>query len=140
MNEYMLRKETQEAIESGINAIRSLEDARAELKKASSWGLLDMLGGGMITGLIKHSKLENANSCLDDARYELQIFTKELSDVSGYYDLDLEIDGFLQFADFFMDGFLADFLVQNQIRKTIDKVDKAIYHVDSIVRRLISAQ
>ena len=46
------------------------------------------------------------------------------------------VGDFLTFADFFFDGFLADILVQSKIRQAQDRIDDAIYRVESVLRQL----
>ena len=55
----------------------------------------------------------NAEREVQEAKYALQKFSKELRDVSGYSSI--HINDFLTFADFVFDGFLADVLVQSKI-------------------------
>ncbi len=59
MTEIEIR-EIREAIDAADNALLHLRSARKYLDSASNWGLLDMFGGNLITGLVKHSKMGNA--------------------------------------------------------------------------------
>ena len=121
--------EIREAIDAGERALRSLYSAQDKLKGARGWGIFDMLGGGFISDLIKHSKME-------EAKYHLQRFRKELSDVNGNFNLQLNVGGFLSFADFFFDGFVADYLVQSKISEARRQVDDAIAKVSRILEDL----
>ena len=56
----MRTREIQEAIAAADVALDHLERARRSLSSASGWGLFDTLGGGFISGLIKHSKMSDA--------------------------------------------------------------------------------
>lgn len=56
----MRTREIQEAIEAADVALDHLERAKRCLSSASGWGLFDTLGGGFISGLIKHSKMSDA--------------------------------------------------------------------------------
>lgn len=66
----------------------------------------------------------------------LEVFQRELRDVSIRIDLDMEIGGFLTFADFFFDGILADYLVKSKISDAKDEVEEAITQVTQIVAGL----
>ncbi|MCR5755564.1 MAG: hypothetical protein K6G30_12235 [Acetatifactor sp.] len=123
-------KEIREAIEAADNALEHLRSARRYLDSASNWGLLDLFGGGLISGFMKHSKMSDAEHELDNARYALQRFSKELRDVSGYSSI--HIGDFLTFADFFFDGFVADILVQSKISDGKRQCDEAIRRVEVI--------
>lgn len=133
MDEVM-RRETQEAIMAGERALRSLEIAQEKLNSARNWGIVDLLGGGFITDMIKHSKLNDASSYIEDAKRDLRIFQRELRDVS--ISLHMDIGGFLTFADFFFDGLVADFLVQSKIAEIREQVQEAIYQVERMLREL----
>ena len=124
------RKEVNEAIHAADDAIFYLERARKSLNSAGNWGLLDLFGGGTISGLIKHSKLGNAENDIEAARYSLRKFSQELRDVNGLNAAN--IGGFLTFADFFFDGFVADILVQSKIGKAQRQCDDALRQVRQI--------
>ncbi len=130
------RKEVQEAIGAADNALYHLNNARRYLGSAGNWGLLDLFGGGMISGLIKHSKMRDAEYQIELARDAVQAFSRELQDVSGYSSI--HIDGFLTFADFFFDGFLADVFVQSKIGDAKRQCDDAIRQVEMIRAELAS--
>jgi len=130
------RKEIDEAISAADDAIIHLERARGCLNSAGNWGLLDMFGGNVITGLFKHSKMANAEREINDARYALQRFSKELRDVSGFSSI--HINDFLTFADFFFDGFLVDVFVQSKIADAKKQCDEAIRQVRSIRSQLVA--
>lgn len=132
----MLEQEVREAIAAGERALWSLRQAREDLASARGWGIADLLGGGMITGLIKHSRLNDASAHMEAARSDLHRFQKELKDVSGYPELHLNIGDFLTFADFFFDGLIADYMVQSRIADARSQVDQAISHVERILSDL----
>ena len=88
--------------------------------------------------MIKHSKLGNASASLEEARYDLQIFQRELSDVHIPQNLQINVNGFLSFADFFLDGLIADYLVQSRINDAREQVEDAIERVEMLLRDLKS--
>lgn len=136
MEGYNLQKEMNEAIQAGENALCSLRAAREELQKAGNWGIVDLFGGGFVTNLIKHSKMDNASHLMENAKYDLKKFQKELRDVTINTNLSIDCGGFLTFADFFWDGVVADWLVQSKINDAKRQVDDAIAQVEKILRRL----
>ena len=85
---------------------------------------------------MKHVKIGDAKSSLNQAKYDLERFSRELSDVRDLQGLDIEIGDFLTFADFFFDGFLADIMVQSKIKQAQQKIDDAIYRVETVLDRL----
>jgi hypothetical protein len=134
--DYDIEKEKREAVEAGYRALQSLNSAKAELNSAKNWGLVDLFGGGMITGMVKHSKMGNAQRYMEQAKYDLSRFGKELNDVNMAYDLNIDVGGFLSFADLFFDGVVADWLVQSRINDARRQVDDAIWKVQEAINRL----
>ena len=127
---YDFEKERNEAIDAGERALSSLQAARGELQSAGNWGLLDLFGGDMISGLVKHSKMGNAQKYMEEAKYNLQSFSRELQDVNMTHNLNLNV------GDFFFDGLVADWLVQDRINEARNQVEDAIQQVEDIVRHL----
>lgn len=132
-NEIM---EIREAIVAGERALDSLYAAKDQLKGARGWGFIDLFGGGFLTDVIKHSKMNQASKCMENAKYHLQIFQRELNDVNLSLNLRMEIGGFLSFADFFFDGFVADYLVQSKITSARNQVEDAIVNVTNVLEAL----
>ena len=130
------RKEINEAIVAGDMALKSLYAAQEKLDSAKGWSWLDLFGGGFFTDMIKHSKMEEAFRFMENAKYNLKIFQRELSDVHLSLDLRMEVGGFLSFADFFFDGIIADYLMQTKIADARDEVENAIYQVQQVLNEL----
>lgn len=128
--------EIREAITAGERALSSLYAAQNKLKSARGWGIFDMLGGGLLSDLMKHSRMNDASSYMEAARRDLEIFKRELADVSTSYNLRMDVDGFLTFADFFFDGLIADYLVQTKISQAREEVEEAIVKVSKILAEL----
>ena len=135
-NGYDRNKEIREAIAAGERALSSMRAAQNSLDSARGWGILDMFGGNLITGLIKHSKVSDASRYVDAARRDMAYFQNELQDIQDLQGLDIRIGDFLTFADFFWDGFLADILVQSKINDARKKIADAINRTESVVRKL----
>ncbi|MCI8639174.1 MAG: hypothetical protein HFG41_08545 [Coprococcus sp.] len=133
---YDLEREKQEAINAGRRALGSLRAAQEDLNSAKNWGIWDMFGGGFITTMLKHSKMDDAKQNMEQARYDLRAFSQELRDVSMFYNLDIETGDFLSFADWFFDGFVVDWMVQDRINKAHEQVAEAIRHVEHILSEL----
>ena len=133
---YDIEKEKREARLAGERALGSLRRAQAELGSAKNWGLVDMFGGGMFTTMIKHSKMDNASSYMEQAKYDLQTFRRELGDIAQVADFGLDTGDFLRFADYFFDGFVTDWLVQDKINQARSQVDDAIRRVERILGQL----
>ena len=79
---YDIEKEKREAIEAGRRALNSLSAAKENLNSAKNWGLVDMFGGGFFSTMLKHSKMDHAKQNMDQAKYDLRNFSRELNDVN----------------------------------------------------------
>ena len=133
---YDREKEIDEALTTGNIALSCLEEARSMLNGAGGWGVIDILGGGMISTYMKHKKMRQAQKLVNEARNALRNYGRELGDVQGIGDVDVEVGELLRFADYFWDGFLADVMVQSKISKARREVDAAINRVRETQRRL----
>lgn len=137
MNEvYDRNKEIREAIRAGECALDSLKEADRQLSSAGTWALIDIFGGNTFSGLMKHMRVNNASRYVDDARRDMAAFRDELGDIRDLENLNVDIDGFLTFADFFFDGFVADIFVQSKIRKGQQQEREAIRRVEDILSSL----
>lgn len=136
MDNNMMNKEVREAINAGERALYSLREAQNNLQSAKNWGIFDMFGGGFLADVMKHSKMNNASTYMENAKYDLQVFQRELRDVYINLDMKVDVSGFLSFADFFFDGIVADYLVQSRIGEARRQVDSAIYQVENILADL----
>lgn len=131
-----MKKEVQEAIRAGEQALQRLNGAGEKLGSAEKWGIFDMFAGGFFSSYIKHAQIKEAESLLEQAKQELQVFQRELSDVGEALHLQIEIGDFLTFADFFLDGFVTDYLVQSKIRDAREDIEVGILHVRTILEEL----
>ena len=135
---YDRDKEVREAEMAGERALSSLREADKQLGSARNWGLLDIFGGDTISGIMKHMKVSNANKYIEDAKRDLMAFRDELDDIRDIEGLNIDIGGFLTFADFFFDGLIADICVQSKINDARRQVQEAIARVEGILRQLRS--
>lgn len=129
-------KEIREAIGAGESTLYSLEKVKEKLQSAKNWGTWDMLGGGLISNIGKHSAISDANDIAADVKYHLQSFKKELSDVNEFTDIQVNISSFASFADFFLDGIFADWFVQTKINDSLSNVNRTIERIEMIITDL----
>ena len=125
-------QEIDEALEAADYALDCLRKAESDLDSASSWGMFDILGGGLISTLIKHNEMDDAQAHMEEAKGALEKLSQELKDVDYQINLDFTVSDFLSFADYFFDGLLADLFVQDRIDEAEQQVKEAITKVESI--------
>jgi len=115
-------RELGEAVSAGNAALSLISDIEAELDDAHGWGTFDLLGGGLISDLAKHSHLDKAQDLIYDLQISLNRYRTELADVQIQTDVQVQIDGFMRFADFFFDGIFADYAVLDKIKGSQEQV------------------
>ena len=136
MSNEIMRREMKEALDAGERALSSLRKAQEKLNSAGNWGLFDMFGGGLFSTIMKRSKMDDAQQLMEAAKTNLKRFQRELKDVNIPLDFRMEVGSFLSFADFFFDGFVADYLVQSKISEAKEQVSDAIIRVEQILNEL----
>lgn len=104
----------------------ALRAAQEKLGSARNWGIADMLGGKLITNLVKHSRLDGAMEHIHQAKPMLEELGRELGRFQLPGDLQLQVGSFAVFADFFFDGIFADMYMQSKIRDLQYQVDDAL--------------
>ncbi len=132
------RKEINEAVAAGEEVLNRLNAVVKSLDSAAGWGVWDMLGGGMLATMAKHSNMDTAKQHAHEAQQAFRVFARELQDVQMQLELDIQVDGFLHFADYFFDGLIADWTVQSKINNSLDAAKKQRDQVERVLAGLRS--
>ena len=111
-----------QAIDLTNQLISCLDDAERQLSSARNWGFLEILGGGLITDLIKHSKLNNAKVSMERVNYLMQELQRVLGTISIPGDYRMQVGGFETFADFFFDSGIVDVYMTAKIMSSLNEV------------------
>ena len=130
------KKELSEAIAAGERASSVADSVLSELDDAESWGTWDMLGGGFIADVVKHSRLDDAQARTEQLQVALRRFKTELADVTIQADMQVNVDGFLRFADYFFDGLLADWTVMERIADSQSQVRSVKNQIRTVQKKL----
>ena len=129
-------KELNEAIRAGYDALSDIGTIEESLSSAEGWGTWDVFGGGLISDMAKYSHLDEAQRQINTLQRSLSRFRTELADVDIRMDIQIEVDSFLRFADYFFDNIFTDWAVLDRIRNTQSQVQQAGGSVRTIVSRL----
>lgn len=116
-------KEVREAIDAGKSARISARDAKEKLESAKNWGVYDLVGGGMISGLAKHSALDEAQSHINNLQMNLRRFQTELADININGNVEVGVSDFCRFADIFWDNVFVDWAVLDKINNSLDSIN-----------------
>lgn len=131
------KQEIKEAISAGRSARNLADEVLSELKSAEGWNTWDMFGGdGFITHMAKHNHLDTAQDLVSSLQSELRRFKTELADIHISANMQVSVDGFLRFADYFFDGLFADWAVGDRISNSISSVSHTKGQIDRTLERL----
>lgn len=129
-------RELREAMSAGKSVLDSLKKASSSLGSAESWGTWDLLGGGFLSDMAKHSNIDEAVEYIQEAKSKMNTFRRELADVNLSIDINIDISSFDKFADFFFDGIFADWNMQSKIQNSSYSVDSAIRSIEGVLYSL----
>ncbi len=130
--------EIDEAIRAGEAVCSHIDLAIDSLDSAEGWGTWDLLGGGLVSDLMKHSHIDEAKGEADVIQRKLSQFRAELADVRIQNDIHFETDGFGKFADFFFDGLIADWCMQSRITESKESFENVRRQVNGVLSKLSS--
>ena len=95
-----------------------------------------MFGGGFLSTMLQNSKMDQAKQNMEQDKYDLQNFSRELNDVNMACNLNINTNDFLAFADYLLDGFVIDWMVQDRINKAKQQVREEIRRTENIIDQL----
>ena len=131
-----LHREIMQAIGAGKSALNTARSVSKSLSSAKKWGTADMLGGGIITASMKHEHLNAAQADLAALQAQARRFRGELADVRLSVHVNVKLDQFTSFADYFFDGLLVDGYIQSGIKKSQNQVANLQSEISSAVSKL----
>ncbi|MBQ5642486.1 MAG: hypothetical protein IIV13_01870 [Bacteroidaceae bacterium] len=135
------KQEIKEAISAGYSARSTADRILSELESADGWNTWDMFGGGgIITHMAKHSHLDEAQDLVSDLQSKLRRFKTELADIQITANMQVNIDGFLRFADYFFDGLFADWAVGDKISQSMNSVSSTKSQISRTLDKLNSME
>ena len=134
------KRELREAVSAGNSALSTANHVLSSLDSAEGWGTWDLFGGGLISDLAKHSHLDEAQGNIEHLQSQLRRFKTELADVRISADMQVNVDGFLRFADYFFDGLFADWAVLDRINQSQEQVHSTKRQIENVLSRLNGMQ
>ena len=70
----------------------------------------------------------------------LRKFKTELADINIQANMQVNVDGFLRFADYFFDGLFADWAVGDKINQSMNSVSSTKSQISRTLDKLISME
>ena len=130
------RREIREAIQAGKKALKRTEAVLESLDSARGWSTMDLMGGGVWSDLAKYDHLDEAQEQVEQLQVDLRRFKTELADVEINADIQVTVEGFLRFADFFFDNLFTDWEVRDHIDQSIEQVKDTRRQIQRVLDKL----
>ena len=130
------QKEIKEAVSAGTRALGTAVSILSDLDNAQNWGTYDLVNGGLIAGLAKHSYLDEAQNKVTTLQSQLRKFKTELTDITIQADMKVNVDGFLRFADYFYDGLISDWAVLDRVGQSRSSVHSVKTKIENVLSQL----
>ena len=131
------KKELTEAILAGKQALGTVDSILESLNSADGWAAWDTFGGGgLISDMAKHGHLDDAQAKINTLQVELRNFKTELSDVEVHADIQVQIEEFLKFSDYFFDCLFVDWAVKDKIETSMQQVKQTKNEITSVISKL----
>ncbi len=137
---HVQKGELEEAYDAGGIAMDVANGIADSLDSASGWATWDLLGGGLIADLAKHSHMNDAQRGVEQLQMALRNFRTELADVKIDDDLDFQMDGFTSFGDWFLDGLIFDWMAMDHISKSSVQIQNTQDQIRMALSKLQSLQ
>lgn len=136
MTDEKLLTEINEAIEAGRDAQMRLRRIQETLRSAKGWGIYDLLGGGLISGMMKRIRMEKAQQQIEELRGSLERFNSELKDVQVQCSASAELSEWLSITDLVFDDPLGDWLSLSKIKDAKAEIDRTAEEVTALLAKL----
>lgn len=119
-------RDLDEAANAAAAAGKALDDLARTLDEAEEFGRWDLATEDSYAAHArKHERLGEARAAAGYAGQKLQRLRTELADVDVRADaLEVQVEGALQQADYFMDGIFVDWIVQRRIQQAQERVGR----------------
>ena len=90
--------------------------------------------------MAKHSHLDEAQDLVSELQCKLRRFKTELADIQISANMQVNVDGFLRFADYFFDGLFADWAVGDKISQSMNSFSSTKGQISSTLDKLSSME
>lgn len=116
------RRELDEALSAGREVWCRLGQVISDLDSAQGWGTWDVIGGGLLTDLMKYSRLDDAQASMERLQSALRQYRAELADVTALHIGPFAPEGFSRTMDIWFDNIFSDWSVLERIDRSVSQV------------------
>lgn len=128
--------ELEEALDVGYRAFDLVDKIVGELEEAYNYAELDTFTDSFFIDLQKKEHIHEAQDLIGDLRQELRRFKTELADVKIEGDIQIEMDEFSEFADWFFDNIFMDWDIKEKIANSMTQADDTRSQVTATINLL----
>ena len=128
--------ELEEALDVGYRAFDFVEAIISDLQEAYNWAETDIYVNSYWIDVQKHAHINSAQDVIQDLRDELRRFKTELADVNMEGDIQIEMDDFSEFADWFFDNIFTDWEMKDKIANSLSQAEETRGQIVSTINLL----
>lgn len=128
--------ELEEALDAGYKAFDLADRIVTELEEAHDMAEWDTFMDSMFIDMQKHEHINNAQDLIGNLRNELRRFKTELADVQIEGDIQIEMDDFSKFADWFFDNIFTDWDIMEKIENSLEQAQETREQITDTINAL----
>lgn len=128
--------ELEEALDAGYIAFDIVDEIVTELEEAHNMAEWDTFMDSILIDMQKHEHLNNAQDLIQNLRHELRRFKTELADVQIEGDIQIEMDDFSKFADWFFDNIFTDWDIKAKIENSLAQAKETREQITGTINAL----
>jgi tetratricopeptide (TPR) repeat protein len=130
--------EIEEAIQASNKAVDKINQVIKCLDSAIQYSEIDMSNPRLEISMVKHEELDKAHRLIKSLHFNLVKVKAELKDVDVYSvtNMNVKINSYLKFADFFLDGLFIDITIHQHINEVITEVNNMKDEISVIINSL----
>lgn len=132
VKDNMKKEKQEEIIDLCELVLENYKATRKVLSVARSYGILDFIGGGIISSLLKRNKINEFINSLNISNKYLDDFINETKET----DIEIIIfknDSLLEFLDIYVDNFITDSIVKRNMDDCNNKINKLINQLEEVL-------
>lgn len=128
--------ELEEALDAGYIAFDLADNIVTELEEAHDMAEWDTFMDSILIDMQKHEHIHNAQDLIGDLRNELRRFKTELADVQIEGNIQIEMDDFSEFADWFFDNIFTDWDIKAKIQNSLVQAQETREQITGTINAL----
>lgn len=128
--------ELQEAKKAAQEVIATIDVATSSLKSASTWGIFDILGGGLFASLVKRDKIKDVNEDIQSVYYALNLLNRELKDIDEHFPTEISNTLGDNILDVYFDNIFTDLRVQGEIKQELTQLKELRSSISDLIQKL----